>query len=176
MTLTLYTFSRFTSNFSIYFLSHCDSLLLTGDVLVFWRTFAEGEVASSGVIVVTLCSGLYSTWRQRRELENQTLLYKFLNWHNKLKTLTCSIKFNTLVWPLWTLAVVAVTVVFITRESIHSKHIFRADVGLPITVLGQITLILFRATFPGARQDLCVEAGDTVIHIKFILNEHFYHC
>lgn len=98
-------------------------LLLAGDVLVFY-TSAEGVVGSSGVMVIAFKTALCSTW---------------------------SIQFETLVRPLWTLAVVAVSQVSIAWEAIHRKDILRTGGALPIAVLCQITFILLSAALRGSR-------------------------
>lgn len=69
-------------------------------------------------------------------------------------TLTHSIHLNALVGPLWTVAIVAVSLTSIAREAVDSEHILWTDSLLPIAVLFQVALVLFPATLLGARRDL----------------------
>lgn len=69
-------------------------------------------------------------------------------------TLTHSIHLNALVWPLWTVAIVAVSPASFAREAVDSEHILWTDSLLPIAVLFQVALVLFPATLLGTRCDL----------------------
>lgn len=69
-------------------------------------------------------------------------------------TLTHSIHLNALFWPLWTVAIVAVSPTPVAREAVDSEHILRTDSLLPIAVLFQVALVLFPATLLGTRRDL----------------------
>lgn len=69
-------------------------------------------------------------------------------------SLTHSIHLNALVWPLWTVAIVAVSPTSFAREAVDSKHILWTDSLLAIAVLFQVAFVLFPATLLGTRRDL----------------------
>lgn len=83
------------------------------------------------------------------------------------KTLTWSIHRDTLVWPLWTLAIEAVAQTSLTRETIHREDVLGTSGPLPVTVFCQVTFILLATTLLAPRQNLC--GGFTVNLISWLL-------
>lgn len=70
-------------------------------------------------------------------------------------TLTGSIHLDALVLSLRTVAVVAVAEAAVTREPVDGEHVLRTGGALPVTVLGQVALVLLTAALVEPGQDLC---------------------